>query len=382
MTEKAFKYRFYPTTEQADLLSRTFGCTRFVYNAILQWRDACYQENKQVIRYQQANAKLTAMKADPALSWLTEVSSVPLQQCLRHQEKAFTNFFKKRAKHPVLKKKSGHQSFTLTRAAFTYQDGQIYIAKNKTPIDIRWSRPLPCLPTSLTISRDPSGRYFVSCLCDVEPVALPVINAVAGIDLGLTDLVVTDEGKRLNNPHHFTKHQKRLAFLQRQLSKKKKGSKNQAKAKHKVAKLHARIADCRQDNLHKTSRTLINENQVVCAESLKIKNMIRNPKLAKSIADAGWGILLSQLQYKAEWAGRTLVTIDTFFPSTKTCSCCKHVVPSMPLSIREWDCPFCQAHHDRDQNAAKNIKAEGLSVLAHGATVIPGKASALQGLLQ
>lgn len=369
MMKRAYKYRFYPTTEQAELLAQTFGCVRFVYNSILRWRTDAFYQRQEKIGYVGANARLTELKKDPELAFLSDVSCVPLQQCLRHQQTAFKNFFEGRAKYPAFKSKRHRQSAEFTRSAFKYRDGKLYLAKSKTPLDIRWSRALPGEPSTVTVSKDSAGRYFVSCLCEFEPSKLPVTPNVTGIDLGLKDLFITDKGERVGNPRHTAKYAARLARAQRRLSKKKLGSANRAKARQKVAKLHAKISDCRQDNLHKLSRRLINENQVICVESLKVKNMIRNPKLSKAIADAGWGEFVRQLAYKAEWAGRSLVAIDQWFPSSKRCSDCGHTLPSLPLSVRKWDCPECGAHLDRDQNAATNIKAAGLAVLALGESV-------------
>lgn len=369
MTKRAYKYRFYPTTEQAELLAQTFGCVRFVYNSILRWRTDAFYQRQEKIGYVGANARLTELKKDPELAFLSEVSCVPLQQCLRHQQTAFKNFFEGRAKYPAFKSKRHRQSAEFTRSAFKYRDGKLYLAKSKTPLDIRWSRVLPGEPSTVTVSKDSAGRYFVSCLCEFEPSKLPVTPNVTGIDLGLKDLFITDKGERVGNPRHTAKYAARLARAQRRLSKKKLGSANRARARQKVAKLHAKISDCRQDNLHKLSRRLINENQVICVESLKVKNMIRNPSLSKAIADAGWGEFVRQLAYKAEWAGRSLVAIDQWFPSSKRCSGCGHTLPSLPLSVRKWDCPECGVHHDRDQNAATNIKAAGLAVLALGESV-------------
>lgn len=369
MTKRAYKYRFYPTTEQAELLAQTFGCVRFVYNSILRWRTDAFYQRQEKIGYVGANARLTELKKDPELAFLSDVSCVPLQQCLRHQQTAFKNFFEGRAKYPAFKSKRHRQSAEFTRSAFKYRDGKLYLAKSKTPLDIRWSRVLPGEPSTVTVSKDSAGRYFVSCLCEFEPSKLPVTPNVTGIDLGLKDLFITDKGERVGNPRHTAKYAARLARAQRRLSKKKLGSANRARARQKVAKLHAKISDCRQDNLHKLSRRLINENQVICVESLKVKNMIRNPSLSKAIADAGWGEFVRQLAYKAEWAGRSLVAIDQWFPSSKRCSGCGHTLPSLPLSVRKWDCPECGAHLDRDQNAATNIKAAGLAVLALGESV-------------
>ena len=243
------------------------------------------------------------------------------------------------------------------------------MAKCKEPLVIRWSRPLPCEPSTVTISKDTAGRYFVSCLCDFEPETLPITAKMIGIDLGIKDLFVTSDGHKAGNPRHTAKYATRLARAQRELSRKKLGSANRAKAKARVARIHAKISDCRQDHLHKLSRTLINENQVVCVESLKVKNMIRNPKLAKAIADASWGEFVRQLAYKAEWAGRSLVAIDQFFPSSKRCSGCGYTLSSLPLAVRSWECPECGSHHDRDHNAAKNILAAGLAVKACGENV-------------
>lgn len=364
MKEIAIKQRFYPTDEQAELLARTFGCVRTVYNRILRWRTDAYRNDKIKVNYSAASSRLTELKKDPELSWLNDVSCVPLQQSLRHQQAAFKNFFEGRAKYPVEKKKRHKQSAEFTKSAFKFRDGQLFIAKSKQPLNIRWSRELPSEPTTVTISKDTAGRYFVSMLCRFEPKPMPVTAKTVGIDLGLNNLFITDSGEKVDNPRHFKHYQNKLAYLQRQLAKKKKGSNNRAKVRQKVARLHAKIADSRLDNLHKLSRKLINENQVVCVESLQVKNMLRNPKLAKHIADASWGEFVRQLKYKAEWAGRTIVEIERFFPSSKRCSCCGFVHESMPLNIRNWTCPECNTHHDRDINAAKNIKTAGLAGLA------------------
>ncbi|EBS1326639.1 transposase [Salmonella enterica subsp. enterica serovar Muenchen] len=369
--KRAYKYRFYPTPDQVELLAQTFGCVRFVYNSILRWRTDAYYERQEKIGYTQASARLTALKKEPEFSWLNDVSSVSLQQALRHQQAGFSNFFTGRAKYPTFKSKRHKQAATLTDAAFKYRDGKLYMAKSKTALDVRWSRPLPSVPSSITISKDAAGRYFVSCLCEFEPVSLPITASTVGIDVGLKDLFVTDTGFKSGNPRHTAKYAARLALLQRRLSKKAKGSKNRARARLKVARLHAKIADCRMDALHKATRKLINDNQVVCVESLKVKNMIRNPSLSRAIADASWSELVRQLQYKGEWAGRSVVAIDPFFPSSKRCSGCGYTMQKMPLDVRKWHCPECGADHDRDINAARNIKAAGLAVLACGELVIP-----------
>ncbi|PXX95966.1 RNA-guided endonuclease InsQ/TnpB family protein [Halomonas sp. LBP4] len=369
MTKRAYKCRFYPTPEQEQLLARTFGCVRFVYNAVLRYRTDAFYERREKIGYVEANAELSRLKKGAETAFLNEVSSVPLQQCLRHQQTAFKNFFEGRARYPNFKSKRHRQSAEFTRSAFKYRDGQLFLAKSKEPLAIRWSRELPSDPTTVTVSKDSAGRYFVSCLCEFDPETLPVTPKMVGIDLGLKDLFVTSNGHRIGNPRHTAKYATRLVKAQRRLSKKKLGSKNRAKARQKVARLHAKISDCRMDNLHKLSRQIVNENQVICVESLKVKNMLRNPTLAKSISDAGWGEFVRQLEYKAEWAGRRLSAIDQWYPSSKRCSGCGHVVDALPLQVREWECPECAESHDRDINAAVNIKAAGLAVLALGENV-------------
>ncbi|MGZ5060147.1 MAG: RNA-guided endonuclease InsQ/TnpB family protein, partial [Methylobacter sp.] len=314
--------------------------------------------------------------------FLNEVSSVPLQQCLRNQQSAFKNFFEGRAKYPVFKAKKHKQSAEYTYRAFSYKNGQLTLAKCKKPLNIKWSRELPNVPTTVTVSKDQAGRYFVSCLCEFEPTLLPVNDKKVGIDVGIKDLFVTSDGFKSGNPRHTVKYAAKLAKYQRRLVKKKLGGKNRYKVKLKVARIHAKISDCRTDNLHKLSRKLINENQVVCAENLAVKNMIKNPKLAKHIADASWGEFTRQLEYKAIWAGRVYVEIDRFFPSSKRCHGCGFVSESMPLDVRSWSCPECGTEHDRDTNAAINIKAAGLAVLAFGDNVSGDSISVLSSSYQ
>ena len=368
MTKRAYKYRLYPTPEQEQLLAQTFGCVRFVYNNILRWRTDEYYKNGNSVNYNAASKQLTELKKNPEYQWLKDVSSVPIQQALRHQQTAFKNFWEGRTEYPTFKKKHAKQSATFAASAFSMKEGQLFIAKSKEPLNIRWSRELSSEPTSITISKDRAGRYFVSMLCEFEAKPMPISNKTVGIDLGLTDLFITSDGEKSGNPRFTKRYEQKLAYLQRELAKKQKGSNNRAKARLKVARLHAKIADCRMDATHKASRKLINENQVVCVENLAVKNMIKNPKLAKHIADANWGEFVRQLQYKAEWSGRTVSEIDRFFPSSKRCPSCGYIHESMPLSVREWDCPECKTHWDRDIAAAINIKTVGLAGLACGAT--------------
>ena len=298
MKNRAYKYRFTPTEEQATLLAQTFGCVRFVYNSVLRWRTDLYTQSKEKIGYLQASARLTELKKMPEFKFLNEVSCVPTQQVLRHQQAAFKNFFEGRAKYPTFKKKNRKQSAEFTKSAFKYADGNITIAKSKEPLNIKWSRGLPCEPSTITISKDCAGRYYVSCLCEFENQILPKTDKTVGIDVGIKHLFVTDNGLKIDNPRHTAHFAVQLAKAQRKLSKKKLGSANRAKARLNVARIHAKITDCRLDNLHKLTRELINDNQVVCVESLRVKNMIKNPVLSKHIADASWGLLSSNLSTK------------------------------------------------------------------------------------
>jgi len=263
IAKKAYKYRFYPTPGQQALLAQTFGCVRFVWNNTLAWRSGLYKEDGTSVSQGMAEKRLVPLKAE--FPWLTEVSSVCLQQTLRDQTQAFTNFFEGRARYPVFKKKHRRQSCRLTKAAFSYRDGQLFIAKSKEPLVVRWSQPLLGHPSSITISKDRAGRYFVSCLCQKDTEALPVVPKTTGVDLGLKDLFITSDGFKSGNPKYTKKYATKLTYLQRQLAKKAKGSRNRDKVRFRVARLHAKIADCRMDATHKATRTLINENQVVAS---------------------------------------------------------------------------------------------------------------------
>jgi putative transposase len=369
--KRAYQYRFFPTDEQKSMLARTFGCCRYIYNWALHLKSTTYRETGASPGFAALCALLPMLKAQSETAWLALVSSVPLQQSLRHLDRAYVNFFAGRANYPTFKKKHGSQSVTYTAAAFTWKDGQLTLAKTDAPLAIRWSRPLPAgaTPSTVTISRDQVGRYFVSILVEEEIMPLPVSPERIGIDVGLTSMVITSGGEKVDNPTYFTRAEKKLARAQKRHAKKQKGSRNREKARRKVAKIHASIRDKRRDYQHKLSTRLIRENQVICIESLAVKHMMQHPTLAKAIADVGWGEFLRQLEYKAQWYGRTLVNIDRWFPSSKTCSVCGHVLESLALDARAWTCPQCGTHHDRDLNAAHSILAEGLRLYAAGLAV-------------
>jgi putative transposase len=370
-TIKACKYRFYPTKEQQEMLAKTFGCVRVVWNNLLDWRSKEYTLNGIKINYTKTSAKLTELKTTEQFTWLNEVSSVALQQTLRNQDTAFSNFFAKRAKYPTVKKKSSNQSFRLSNSAFSIKNGEVYIAKSKEPLDIRWSRPLEGKPSSITVSKDASNRYFVSFCTEVEIKSLPKVDKAVGIDLGLTDFVITSNGEKVKPLKALIKYQTKLSKLQKRLSSKTKGSNNRIKARIKVAKVHAKIADSRKDFLHKLSTRLINENQVISIEDLNISGMISNHKSAKATADASWREFVRQLEYKADWYGRTIVKCSPWYPSSQICSSCGTVTGKKALHIRTWTCD-CGVTHDRDVNAAINIKTAGLAELACGASSIGG----------
>jgi putative transposase len=383
--KRAYKYRFYPTDEQKHILARTFGCARFVYNwALRQKTDAFYQENKR-LSYKDISEALTVIKQQDEYLWLTEVSSVPLQQALRHLEKAFLHFFEGRVKYPVFKKKRNRQSATYTSNAFTWDGTSLTLAKMTEPLDVHWSRQLPDgeKPSSITITRDCADRFFVSLLVEEDIKPLEPIEQSVGVDLGLKEFVILSTGEMVGNPRFFHKDEKKLAKAQRRHAKKQKGSKNRSKARKKVARIHARIADRRHDFLHQLSTRLIRENQTICVESLHVKHMVQNHRLAKAISDVGWGEFVSQLEYKAEWYGRNLVKIDKWYPSSKRCFDCGHLLESLSLDVRVWTCPECGVIHDRDLNAAQNIHAVGLTVFeACGEAIRPGRAKARSGKLR
>ncbi|WP_406352545.1 transposase [Streptomyces sp. NBC_01635] len=371
--KRAFKYRFHPTDAQAAELSRTFGCVRKVYNLALAARTEAWARQERV-NYNQTSALLTAWKKTEELAYLNEVSSVPLQQCLRHLQVAFTGFFGKRAKYPRFKsKKKSRKSAEYTTSGFRYRNGRLTLAKMTEPLDIVWSRPLPegAQPSTVTVSQDAAGRWFVSLLCEDSTVRpLPATDTAVGVDVGLDHLLTLSTGEKITNPRHERRDRARLARAQRELSRKAKGSANREKARRKVARIHARIADRRRDVLHKLTTRLVRENQTLVIEDLAVRNMVKNRNLARAISDAAWSQFRSMLEYKAAWYGRDVVAVDRFFPSSRLCSHCGALQDRLPLQVRTWTCD-CGATHDRDVNAAQNLLAVGLTVSACGAGVRP-----------
>ena len=380
--KRAYKYRFYPTPEQSADLSRTFGCVRKVWNLALQARTTAWSQRHEHVTYLQSSALLTQWKHSEDLPFLAEVSSVPLQQALRHLQSAFDRFWDSQARYPRYKsRKKSRASAEYTRSAFRYRDGQLHLAKMTGPLAVVWSRPLPdgAEPSTVTVSRDPAGRWFVSLLCEYVVEPLPVGHCVVGVDAGITSLVTLSTGEKIANPRHEQKDRARLALAQRRLSRTAAGSANRDKARLKVARVHARISDRRKDFLHKLTTRLVRDNQAVVIEDLSVHNMVRNHHLARAISDAAWRQMRTMLAYKCDWYGHDLVVTGRWYPSSTTCSACGHRVGPLPLNVREWECVNCGIRHDRDINAAINIRAAGLAVLACGAGVRPQRESSRAG---
>jgi putative transposase len=327
------------------------------------------------------------MKKDQDLAFLNEVSSVPLQQALRHQHAAFSAFFGRRARYPRFKSRRARQSAHYTRSAFTLRGGLLRLAKTGGPLRFTWSWPevdITALnPTMVVGSREPDGRWYVTFGIDTElPEPLPVVGRAVGVDLGVKDFAVTSEGERIANPRHLERKARNLARYQRRLARCQKGSANRANAKAKVARAHRKVRNGRQDFLHRFSTRLVCENDVIVIENLNVSGMVRNRHLARVICDRGWGEFRRQLEYKCERYGRQLVIIDRWYPSSKTCSACGHLLAELSLSTRTWRCPSCGARHDRDVNAAKNILAAGQAVTACGADVSHSGISRMQSAVK
>ncbi|WP_346174198.1 RNA-guided endonuclease TnpB family protein [Streptomyces cuspidosporus] len=377
--KRAFKYRFYPTDAQAAELSRTFGCVRKVYNLALAARTEAWVLRQERVNYNASSAMLTAWKKTEELAYLSEVSSVPLQQALRHLQTAFTHFFAKRAGYPRFKsRKKSRKSAEYTTSAFRFRDGELTLAKMMEPLEIVWSRPLPkgASPSTVTVSQDAAGRWYVSLLCE-DPTVKPLAatDAAVGVDAGLDHLLTLSTGEKISNSRHERRDRTRLARAQRHLARKAPGEgANRAKARRKVARIHARVADRRRDTLHKITTRLVRENQTIVIEDLTVRNLLKNGRLARAISDAAWSEFRSLLEYKAQWYGREVIAVDRWFPSSKLCSVCGTLRDKLPLHVRTWTCD-CGTTHDRDVNAARNILAAGLAVSACGAGVRPQRST-------
>lgn len=359
------KYRIYPTKEQQEVLNKTFGCCRFIWNNTLDWRSKEYSVNGLKTNYSDTSKRLTQIKSE--FEFLRDVSSIALQQVLRNQDVAFSSFFKGVSKYPNFKKKHGHQSFRLVGNAFKLKDEKLFIAKIEKPIEIIWSRELPSYPSSCTISKTPTNKYYISFCIEKNFKELPKNNSTLGIDLGLKDFLVTSKGEKVKPLKALRKNEIRLKRYQKVLSRRTKGGKNRDKARLKVTKVHELIANSRKDWLHKLSTKLIRENQLISLEDLNVKGMVKNHKLAKSINDSSWSTFVGFLAYKANNYGRTIHKVSPWFPSTQLCSDCGHRAGRLALNVRNWTCTSCGESHDRDINAAININTAGRAeIYDHG----------------
>jgi putative transposase len=360
-----YRYRIYPTPGQRQALARAFGCARVVYNDCLRLRDACHASGEKISDTDVQRRVVTVAKATPERAWLAQVASVVLVQACQDARRAYRNWFDslsgkrkgRKAGRPVFRRKHGRQSIRLTQNGFALHGDRLYVAK-VGDIKVRWSRSLPSVPSSVTVITDADGRYYASFVVERAAIPLAACDREVGIDLGLASLAVTSDGEVIPNPRFLRAKERKLARAQRALARKRKGSANRAKARHRVAVVHRKVRETRLDHAHKTALRLVRDNQAVYAEDLCVSGMART-KLAKSIADAGWSQLLRLIGEKAARYGRTFATIDRFEPTSQVCSACGTKDGPKPLRVRQWACAACGTVHDRDVNAARNVLALG-----------------------
>ena len=361
MMQKGVRFRIYPNKEQKDLINQTLGCCRLIYNKGLAMRNETYNNGGKT-GYSQTSTMLTMMKKCDDFAFLKVVDSIALQQSLRDLDRGFVNYFQKRAAHPVFRSKHDHhQSYRTINQGGNIRIVGKYIKLPKLGyVKVRQSMEIGHIK-SVTIERTPTGKYFAVLNVEFEPTPRPNGGKKIGIDVGIKEFYSDSNGNMVPNPRHLEKSMRKLVREQRRLSRKEKESKNRNRQRIKVALVHERIANQRNDFLQKESTMLIRENQTICIEDLKVKNMMRNHRLAKSIASASWSKFFDMLEYKAMWYGNDIIRIPTMYPSSQTCSCCGYKNPLVRnLAVRDWECPECHSKHNRDTNAGINILRKGL----------------------
>ncbi|HAG84769.1 MAG TPA: transposase [Cyanobacteria bacterium UBA12227] len=368
MQHQAFKVRLYPTIEQQKILVQHFGCSRWWWNHALNLCIETYKATGKGLNQSALNAFLPKLKKQEETKWLSECYSQVLQATTLNLVTAYKNFFEGRARYPRFKSKKNQQSIQYPQSV-KVADSCLKFPGRVGVVKAKLHRPIEGTIKTVTVTMTPSGKYYASVLTELEgdsPTS-SIDGKVAGIDLGLKDFAIVNDGVKTSkyaNPKHLAKHERNLKRKQQKLARKEKASKSTDKARLLVARVHERVSNVRQDYLHKLSRKLVDDNQVIVVENLNTKGMVRNHKLAKAISDVGWGMFVNFLSYKLDREGKVLIEIDRWFPSSKLCSNCHYQVSEMPLDVRTWICPSCSTHHDRDGNAAINIRAEGIRMLS------------------
>lgn len=358
-----YKFRIYPNKQQKELIEKTFGCCRFVYNYFLNKRIKTYEETKETLNFYSCCKQLTKLKQE--LPWLKEVDSTSLQSSLKDLDTAYQNFWELHNGYPKFKsKKNNKNSFRIKMGIKVIDNKHIQLPKLKS-IKCKISKEIEGRILSTTICKFPSGKYYLSILVEKPDFEkLELTGSVVGIDLGIKDFCITSDNQKFENPHFLKNLEKKLIREQRRLSRKSRESKNYEKQRIKLAKIYEKIVNQRTDFLQKSSTNLIKNYDIICLETLKVKNMVKNHKLAKSISECSWSSFVTMLQYKVNWYGRCLSKIDTFYSSSKTCSNCGYKLETLTLDVRKWTCPSCETTHDRDINAANNVLKEGLRLLS------------------